>query len=200
MWLDTGSSSNRASRHGNWNSLNKHVEMLKPLRGSAGKGTIWAPSKNNACHWCEMKRLSCAGISQGHKVSLTQASRGLEKPSYCDQNNWLWPGWSLILQKFQSCPPSHWRLLAASGVPVVWSELRLGSVNQGMHTCSSCHCFQTCHHMSICLILVGCQATLFFCFFIYSLFFSIIYQQSWSAGKVPHNWRLANVTPNYRKG
>uniref|UniRef100_A0A8B9VLG6 Reverse transcriptase domain-containing protein n=1 Tax=Anas zonorhyncha TaxID=75864 RepID=A0A8B9VLG6_9AVES len=29
---------------------------------------------------------------------------------------------------------------------------------------------------------------------------SIIYQQSWLLGKVPVNWRLANVTPIYKKG
>ncbi|KAK4818152.1 hypothetical protein QYF61_007300 [Mycteria americana] len=29
---------------------------------------------------------------------------------------------------------------------------------------------------------------------------SIIYQQSWLTGKVPDNWRLANVTLNYKKG
>ncbi|GAB0181640.1 mitochondrial enolase superfamily member 1 [Grus japonensis] len=29
---------------------------------------------------------------------------------------------------------------------------------------------------------------------------SIIYQQSWLTGKVPDDWRLANVTPIYKKG
>ncbi|KFP44817.1 RNA-directed DNA polymerase from mobile element jockey, partial [Chlamydotis macqueenii] len=29
---------------------------------------------------------------------------------------------------------------------------------------------------------------------------SIIYQQSWLTGEVPDDWRLANVTPIYRKG
>ena len=29
---------------------------------------------------------------------------------------------------------------------------------------------------------------------------SIIYQQSWLTGQVPDNWRLANVTPIYKKG
>ncbi|KFW70572.1 hypothetical protein AS28_01949, partial [Pygoscelis adeliae] len=29
---------------------------------------------------------------------------------------------------------------------------------------------------------------------------SIIYQQSWLTGEVPDNWRLANVTPIYKKG
>ncbi|KFQ33488.1 hypothetical protein N332_09301, partial [Mesitornis unicolor] len=29
---------------------------------------------------------------------------------------------------------------------------------------------------------------------------SIIYQQCWLTGKVPVNWRLANVTPIYKKG
>ncbi|KFQ05584.1 hypothetical protein N329_06359, partial [Haliaeetus albicilla] len=29
---------------------------------------------------------------------------------------------------------------------------------------------------------------------------SIIYQQSWSTGEVPDDWRLANVTPIYKKG
>ncbi|KAM9591097.1 uncharacterized protein ACIBXB_006040 [Morphnus guianensis] len=29
---------------------------------------------------------------------------------------------------------------------------------------------------------------------------SIIYQQSWSTGEVPEDWRLANVTPIYKKG
>ncbi|KFW62223.1 hypothetical protein AS28_00276, partial [Pygoscelis adeliae] len=29
---------------------------------------------------------------------------------------------------------------------------------------------------------------------------SIIYQQSWLMGEVPDDWRLANVTPIYKKG
>ncbi|KFQ21504.1 hypothetical protein N332_04771, partial [Mesitornis unicolor] len=29
---------------------------------------------------------------------------------------------------------------------------------------------------------------------------SIIYQQSWLTGEVPVNWRLANMTPIYKKG
>ncbi|KFW95577.1 RNA-directed DNA polymerase from mobile element jockey, partial [Phalacrocorax carbo] len=29
---------------------------------------------------------------------------------------------------------------------------------------------------------------------------SIIYQQSWLAGEVPDDWRLADVTPIYKKG
>ncbi|KFP94832.1 hypothetical protein N329_06578, partial [Haliaeetus albicilla] len=29
---------------------------------------------------------------------------------------------------------------------------------------------------------------------------SIIYQQSWSTGEVPDNWRLASVMPIYKKG
>ncbi|KFO07532.1 hypothetical protein N312_09137, partial [Balearica regulorum gibbericeps] len=29
---------------------------------------------------------------------------------------------------------------------------------------------------------------------------SIIHQQSWLTGEVPDNWRLANVTPIYKKG
>ncbi|KFW64420.1 hypothetical protein AS28_10093, partial [Pygoscelis adeliae] len=29
---------------------------------------------------------------------------------------------------------------------------------------------------------------------------SIIYQQSWLTGEVPDDWRLANVTPIYKKG
>uniref|UniRef100_A0A8B9VCW6 RNA-directed DNA polymerase from mobile element jockey n=1 Tax=Anas zonorhyncha TaxID=75864 RepID=A0A8B9VCW6_9AVES len=29
---------------------------------------------------------------------------------------------------------------------------------------------------------------------------SIIYQQSWLSGEVPADWRLANVTPIYKKG
>ena len=29
---------------------------------------------------------------------------------------------------------------------------------------------------------------------------SIIYQQSWLTGEVPTNWKLANVTPIYKKG
>jgi len=29
---------------------------------------------------------------------------------------------------------------------------------------------------------------------------SIIYQQSWLTGEVPHHWRIANVTPSYKKG
>ncbi|KFO89026.1 hypothetical protein N320_00456, partial [Buceros rhinoceros silvestris] len=29
---------------------------------------------------------------------------------------------------------------------------------------------------------------------------SIIYQQSWLTGEVPADWRLANVTPIYKKG
>lgn len=29
---------------------------------------------------------------------------------------------------------------------------------------------------------------------------SIIYQQSWQTGEVPADWRLANVTPIYKKG
>ena len=29
---------------------------------------------------------------------------------------------------------------------------------------------------------------------------SIIYQQSWLTGEVPVDWRLANVTPIYKKG
>ena len=29
---------------------------------------------------------------------------------------------------------------------------------------------------------------------------SIIYQQSWSKGEVPDDWKLANVTPIYKKG
>ena len=29
---------------------------------------------------------------------------------------------------------------------------------------------------------------------------SIIYQQSWLSGEVPVDWRLANVTPIYKKG
>ncbi|PKU29476.1 rna-directed dna polymerase from mobile element jockey-like [Limosa lapponica baueri] len=29
---------------------------------------------------------------------------------------------------------------------------------------------------------------------------SIIYQQSWSTGEVPDDWRVANVTPIYKKG
>ena len=29
---------------------------------------------------------------------------------------------------------------------------------------------------------------------------SIIYQQSWSTGEVPEDWRLANVMPIYKKG
>ena len=29
---------------------------------------------------------------------------------------------------------------------------------------------------------------------------SLIYRRSWSTGKVPENWRLANVTPIYEKG
>ena len=29
---------------------------------------------------------------------------------------------------------------------------------------------------------------------------SIIYQQSWSPGEVPDGWRLADVTPLYKKG
>ena len=28
---------------------------------------------------------------------------------------------------------------------------------------------------------------------------SIIYQQSWSTGEVPDDWRLANVSPIYKK-
>ncbi|KFQ38966.1 hypothetical protein N332_04033, partial [Mesitornis unicolor] len=30
--------------------------------------------------------------------------------------------------------------------------------------------------------------------------FAIIYQQSWLTGEVPVDWRLANVTPIYKKG
>jgi len=29
---------------------------------------------------------------------------------------------------------------------------------------------------------------------------SIIYQKSWLTGEVPDDWRIANVTPNYKKG
>ncbi|KAK4816316.1 hypothetical protein QYF61_015000 [Mycteria americana] len=29
---------------------------------------------------------------------------------------------------------------------------------------------------------------------------SIVYQQSWLTGEVPDNWRLASVTPIYKKG
>jgi len=29
---------------------------------------------------------------------------------------------------------------------------------------------------------------------------SIIYQQPWLTGEVPDNWRIANVTPIYKKG
>jgi len=29
---------------------------------------------------------------------------------------------------------------------------------------------------------------------------SIIYQQSWLAGEVPDDWRIASVTPIYKKG
>jgi len=29
---------------------------------------------------------------------------------------------------------------------------------------------------------------------------SIIYQQSWITGEVPDDWRIANVTPIYKKG
>jgi len=29
---------------------------------------------------------------------------------------------------------------------------------------------------------------------------SIIYQQSWLTGEVPDDWRIANVTPIYKKG
>ncbi|MDD0245766.1 hypothetical protein PSY47_23705, partial [Shigella flexneri] len=29
---------------------------------------------------------------------------------------------------------------------------------------------------------------------------TIIYQQSWLSGEVPVDWRLANVTPIYKKG
>jgi len=29
---------------------------------------------------------------------------------------------------------------------------------------------------------------------------SIIYQQSWLTGQVPDDWRIANVTPIYKKG
>ncbi|KFP67443.1 hypothetical protein N322_10156, partial [Cariama cristata] len=29
---------------------------------------------------------------------------------------------------------------------------------------------------------------------------SIVYQQSWLTGEVPVNWKLANVTPIYKKG
>ena len=28
----------------------------------------------------------------------------------------------------------------------------------------------------------------------------IIYQQSWLTGEVPHDWRLASMTPTYKKG
>ncbi|KFQ20254.1 hypothetical protein N332_03300, partial [Mesitornis unicolor] len=35
---------------------------------------------------------------------------------------------------------------------------------------------------------------------VYAKTLSIIYQQSWLTGEVPVGWRLANVTPIYKKG
>lgn len=112
-----------------------------------------------------MKRLPCGDVAQGHEVSLTQKSTGLEKPCYCDQKHWmeLWP--------FKSQP-------RPLGTQVIWSCWQLprclwysrswgwGQTTRARMVTVHITASRPATVSPVCLLLVGHQAVLLSCLLI----------------------------------
>lgn len=139
MWLGITSSSNRASRDGNGNSLCKHLEMLKPLSTSGtqqAKGQLKFPAQTLLT--AEVRGRGCL-LGTSFRVMRWHSHRNqeaLENLSCCDQKYWT---------KFKSFRSQTWP----------YGTQEIGSAGSCQGTCGiagagvgarqrgqdSCHCF-----------------------------------------------------------